>query len=735
MVVSVALVREGYFGPPAPPRPIGGHAPHPLGSSSGLTVDPARALLVGGGSVAFQAYFGLASDGCLPITSGVSWAIDGVGTLFARLNGSLGSSISLESYPYAVGIVGITATAIGLELCGGALVPYSASAGALVQIVGPLTPGGPTPSADPVLAGAPVTLSGTIAGGSAPFSVTVAFGDGTTDSFTLPGDGPFSVAHLYAVGTYRPSFSVLDALGEQADGPSQPTVVVSGRLSIAIGTPAGPAEVGRMYPMNASVLGGLGPYTLQWSDGLGAGPTGAAYTLDPTTAGPETVTATVTDAYGAVANASVTVLVHPRLSLDVGPVPGAGPSDLGAPVGVAIGLLGGCAPYSVAISTEPSGSRLDLAGVAAENLTEVLVPAVTGEVWAAVNVTDADGASTAVVAPIGEVVDAPALSLNLSTTATEAGAPVELVGAVAGGVPPISYMLASSSPFATTSAVTGPVGPAGLFSWTGTFGAAGPVRLDVRIEDATGASAWANVTLGVRAGLGATLEAALPNGTAGAPLPVEAIIAGGMPPYLVSLSASDGEYFAENLSAPGVLAWTLRPNATGPIELTLGVRDVDGATVEANRTVPVGPAPSTGDAPPATGTAPAAPHGEAPAPLPPLLGDFALGAGGGAGLGVVLLAGARLRGRSGRPAPTGAPPVPTTATLGTITAMLKEEGEMDRETIELRAEEDGIPPAEVSAALEEGVRTGRLSRREVPEGPPRYRWAAPEADRRPEETP
>jgi hypothetical protein len=708
---------------------------HPA-ASSGLEVNPASWTMVAGGSVALRADLTPASDGCIPSFAAISWQLGGFSDLLGSLNGTLGGPTVFASYPYVSGTAQVTAVAFGLEICGLCPRNFSASVTATVTLVPPLSVSDPRPTSDPVLPERPVTFAASLSGGLGPYRVTFDFGDGTNATQTLSTAGPVSVAHAYAAGQYTVRATVADALGEVARSWTEEPIVVAAALAAAI-LPVGPmAEVGVPFLLSASVVGGTAPVTCAWSDGLGDSAIGPSWSWIPLAPGSSAISLRATDAEGFVTNVSIALEVAPPLEATVlGARPLVG---LGQPEPIRVEISGGVAPFDLTVGSVPAGSLLELDGVQESSLDEVLVPSAPGPLWASISVTDRLGVALENVLPIAEVVARPSLTANASGPVAEVGVPFGVLG-LAGGTGPFNWSLEATVPLRAATALTPLVAGSALFGWTGVPAASGPALLELSVTDATGAVASENLSLRVVAPLAITLTGSGSNGTVGVPDVLNVGIQGGLGPYRGTLVLPDGTSLPVNASAGGLdpVGWSPRAAGSGTARLVL--TDALGATAEANLSLAVAPGgPAAGPAPtPSPGTSPPAPAPAAPPSGPagsgtgPGLSSFAAGIIVGLlGAGLLGVGWTRWRRRASPPSPSAPAPIPRAA-LETVRRLVREGDGIDRESLLLMAEEEGVEAAHAQAALDRWVALGKVERREDPGSGATFAWstAAPEAPR------
>ncbi|MGC2360154.1 MAG: PKD domain-containing protein [Thermoplasmata archaeon] len=173
----------------------------------------------------------------------------------------------------------------------------------------------------------PLTLTGTVAGGTTPGNASWTFGDGTSSTGT-------TAHHTYSsAGAYIATFHYRDASGSTA---SQAVVVqvnpaIAATITVAPNAAGAAITAGTLLDFNTTISGGTRPFTVEWGFDDGSFGTGIAIQHSYGAAGTYTVNLLVEDAAGAQSNTTY--------RLTVAAAPGASGSATSLDTGLLLGIL------------------------------------------------------------------------------------------------------------------------------------------------------------------------------------------------------------------------------------------------------------------------------------------------------------------------------------------------------------------------------------------------------------
>jgi hypothetical protein len=550
------------------------------------------------------------------------------------------------------------------------------------------------------LAPATVNLSGVVEGGRPPYLLGVAWNDGNFTNESLAAPGPFRLSHEYGPGNFSPRVAVRDAERLDVRAGVPVPVEVSNSTALTVLAARSLAEVGQ--PLGFQGVVERPPTHLGISMGCGASvrvPVGANITnltCVPTAPGTLDVTLEVLAPYpGGDEEVTRSQPVAAPVSLTLRTVdPGL---DVGTPTFIEVSLTGGIPPFQVTGSAGDT-PLLNLSNVPSDGTFLVpWRPLAPGGMYLDGTVVDSVGATG--VAPWARVLVSPTpqLSVRANETVTSPSTGVQVVGILEGGEGPIRWSLTSSIGPANGTAPFGR-NASGTFAWTASFSREGTTTLTVEVLD--GALSYLNATIQIGLPPAPVLTAlrfiaATPPGVL-AELSVN--WSGGVPPYGLWVNSTAGGVWNGTEGAAGVVTIPLPDVGSGNVSFSVAVTDARGNEASGTITGFVASHPPTIDAqtPPSD-------------PVPWVLGVL---------LTAILLVFAVRRLR--RRVPTTAVPTPDPAQV--LEGLLRPAEGADRLTIELMAEEEGIPLDTVQSTIDRLIREGRIRSESDPGGGEVLAW-------------
>ena len=343
---------------------------------------------------------------------------------------------------------------------------------------------------------------------------------------TLPiGEGPDAIG-VVSPGQGGPADSGILWVANELSG----TVSIVSSPPVIESFVASPSEVdvGQATSIGVSYLGGAGQSTVSFSGlPVGCGPSsGQTVNCTPTEVGTFRLNVTVTDSFGVTANATTTLQVFSRLSVESILSPSSIPFvDVGTAVSATALAFGGDPPYSFLWNFG------DGTVVSGQNATHSFRKA--GLYAVTVQVTDGSGSSNSTSSAVS------VSSLPIATIAshpgnqTDVNLPLEFNGSVRGG----TGLLRQSWLFGDGDSGIGA-------NVTHAWDRPGNFTVKYTYVDALGAATNASELVNVRPSLAATFTSengtAVGTSTPGSTLTFSSTISGGTPPYTVSWTFGDG---------------------------------------------------------------------------------------------------------------------------------------------------------------------------------------------------
>lgn len=715
-VALVALAMNGGFGAGSPQsvpavRPAGAAFASDLGAV-GVDVRPSNATLAAGETVELDASWTALPTGC--VLSPLAWRWAAVaGSVAGSLSSNVGPVTSFSAASGGVeGTAQVELRALSVARCGAgeSLLDRTAIANLTVFAAPQLSALHVAP--DPIGPGESSNVTGEIALGRPPYSLAIEWGDGTASNYTLAVAGPFSFSHVYPAGNFSPAVAVTDDLGQGASAAPGEMVYVRAGLAVGIEASSYAAEVGRPIEFTGEIQDP--PSWFNVSDGCSE--LGSAAPLAGRSAEPEVTFSCTFDRPGnGMASYSVTPGATGTGTVSAGlEVPVAGPlamavsvaepvGSAGSIVEVPLTISGGVPPFTVLWNASSGGTLESLTSYRDGTVVLPVAAGPPGPLGLTARARDAVGGATTLNVSLGTVTPAIAGTAAVASDATTSGANVTVVGTVTGGTPPfLWYVLPSLTP-PNGTAVNGTLAGSGGFLWHAILPAEGSSNATVGAIDAVGDQWQSALELPLVPALSANATVAVAGcATSGLALELNLTIDGGLPPFSVRVAGPVGTAANFTASTDGEFERCLTTNGAGPATLTVQVSDRLGIQWSDQLTIVLpgggtGPVGSPNGSGPPDPRPPAHPPHDPPVtaptataePAPPAdslaLNEAAVLIGvlvGLAGLAAVILRRRRQRTTESTPAPDP---------RSVVRRILEPADGADRATVELLAEEEGVP--------------------------------------------
>lgn len=403
----------------------------------------------------------------------------------------------------------------------------------------------------------------TAAGGSPPYQWGVASGIPPQGLTLGPANGVLSGVPTVA-GTYSFTVRVTDAAG--ATQTRDYLLVISGTALSITSASLPTAFVSVPYNTALTASGGIG--SLIWSIASGQLPPGLTLNAAtgvlsgiPAAAGSYSFTVQVVDSQGAAATRPFVLTVSTPLTITTTALPA---GTVGLAYTQTLQASGGSGTgytWSIVAGSLPPGLTL------APGTGQISgTPSSAGSSNFTVQVVDAAG---------GAASRALSITVNASLSITTSSLPNGQVGvaynhtlSASGGIPPLAW-----------SATALPAGirlDAGTGALSGTPQQAGVFSVNLKVQDATGATASRTLSLTVIEGLTITTAATLPAATEGSAYTQTLAASGGSPPYTWKVTIGELPPGLSLASSTGTLSGT--PSTTGSYSFIVQVTDAGQQT-------------------------------------------------------------------------------------------------------------------------------------------------------------
>jgi len=693
-----------------------------------LTVNPPTFWMRVGSTVAIEAVWSGGPPFCEVSPLWYLWSVDG-GNATGLLNETVGpfTSFTAESFTSGTAVVSVRSEAT--VLCGSSVTTVELTNETSVSIVAPLFLSGLRVGPNPILPGQNASLEGALTGGQSPYSLRIAWGDGTTSSTEVPQSGSFSFNHSFSAGDFVPTVTVADADGDTADGSVNEALSVGTGLEAAILPEEGVAEVGvpvQLIGVVASAPNG----TITFFDCTNAtvvtegspGPNESALTCTFTTSGTAEVLFTAFSSRPG--GASVTAILYERVVLapSITAFVTRGEGEVGGTSLVRAVVFGGIPPLMLSWNLSGTRSILSdelLLGDGEGFVTVGLEQA--GDYSVQLRVEDSAGVNATNISGTLTVEPALAIGASAGVELFPLDEVVQVRGSALDGCAPLDWWTVPDYVAFNETPAAGILSNLGSFSWNASYELEGNLSVTIEIVDNCEGSSLVTLDVPlvgpVRVSAAGDPHPSAPNET----MTLNLSISGGMPPFQVTVNATDNQSWNRSFDRDGTFEWQLVPDQNGTVELSVRVCDSWGASAETYLSVilipPSGPpTPPPGPTPPSSGL---------PSPGTSNVAESGWGhsvalatvLGVATAFGLVLFA----RRRQQRRKSTGAPPPDPVATLRRI---IEPADGAERFTVELLAEEAGIPLALVRSTIDRLVVEGTVQSESGADGEEVLSWSS-----------
>jgi hypothetical protein len=686
--------RPGPETSPAPP-------PH-------LVVDPASWWMPAGNVTSLTAAWADPAPDCALSAYWFRWSVAGNST-GGTIAPAFGATVNFSATAVTTGTTTLLVRSLAVLACGPVRTPLVETAESNVTVDSAVELENLSMGPDPILPGQTSYLRGSVRGGTPPYDVRIAWGDGTYARVSVATEGNFSAPHTFYAGSYAPSVEVSDSDGLLAGGSVAESLSVAPTLAVGIEASRYITDVGVPVAFDGTVLDAPPGYDLGWS--CGTPPELRAWTVSLS----ENFSCAFT-APGAgevvFAASPPTPLASPNATLveTVAALPGldADSANLTGEVGqqslLPIDVRGGVPPFGVNWSVTGSGIGGVLGVPADGQVVLPIVPTEAGSLEVVARLVDADGLESANLTVWLRVDPSVSDSTVPSDTPTVSGEQVGLTGTLTGGVAPFEWVVVPASPPANDTLCAGNLTFAGWFAWSGTFRTEGWVSIAVVVVDAAGGFSNVSLTVPTLSPLSGNVSIPGSDPPPGA-FSLEVSLAGGLPPFNVTVTSTDGESWSRNATSDGSTTWQFSALVAGNLSLQVTVTDASGADLEWNLSVPVVPAPIS-TAPQASGTSDSSAVGAGLLVVAALV------------LAVVYYA-RRRRLRAPRP--------PAPDPVAVLRRIVEPADGADRATVELLAEEAGVPLEVARSTIDRLIGEGTIRSDSGSDGEEAISWSTPEA--------
>ena len=711
LVLTVAAVAAALLSM-VPPSPVGPARAAPFEAvafaGAELIVSPADWWMPAGNATTLSAAWIDLPPGCVASPLWYRWTIT-AGATVGFLNSTTSENATFDAASAVSGTTTVRVRSAAVQECGDSATATVGTALANVTVDAPLRLANITAEPPAVPVGVATGVQGAIYGGAPPYSVRVAWGDGTVTNGTVEDPGEFRFPHAFPAGTFRPSLVVTDSAGLTASGTVDEEVSSSDTIAVGISGNASEVDTGLPVAFSPEVLDVPNGSFSGWS-------CGASGLTDPIlTPGLSNFSCAFSQAgAGSVVlevlpvtleppvSGTLTVAVEPRPVLAAF-LPTAG-AEVGQPCAVDYAVQGGVPPFELrwsVIGTSESGSfSVPTDG----EFLLPLVPARPGSLEVDARVVDSDGVSSPTTST--GLLAEPVMNVTMETSATVGpdNVTVGVEASVTGGAPPFLWVVTPDAGPIDALPEAGQLGSAGSIDWQGSYVEEGNITGGLAVVDADGAWSSAPFDVPTVPALSGRAEVVSDGGARPGGFALVLDLTGGLPPFRVNVTASTDTRWNLTDTSDGTATWALDAPAGGVVSISVHVTDALGVSWNETRVVPIVSPSSVGSGGASGGSGP-------PLEVVVVAGVVALSLGGA--LGYLLL---RRRRRHTAPGPS----VDAVAVLRDI---IEPADGVDRSMVELLADEAGVPIEEAHATIDRLIADGTLRSQTDPDGGEILAWS------------
>jgi hypothetical protein len=699
-------------------------APAPSVPSVGVSIDPSSFWMRTGENVTLQAVWSTDSALCPISALWFLWSVEEENAT-GFLNVTSGPSVVFAADSLESGTVLVNVRSAATLDCETNETVVEQTNESEISIVTPLALSDVEAGPALLSAGGVATLDANLTGGAPPYIVNVVWGDGTHTTFNQTAPGAFSLNHTFASGEFVPYVLVSDSESDVENRSVEEAISVGSGFRVAVFASTYIAEVGIPVEFTGIAVDAP-PDSIALYECTGAAtdsPRTSSSVSNETefgctfqSAGTQEILFGVYPTYPGGPSASVvlyeTVVAPPELG--VTPVVPLG--EVGRDALIEVTLSGGALPISLAWNL--TGNRSAGTEVVDSDGSGMLVLplAAAGDYALGIRATDGFGVigtNSSVTMQIDSALDADVLG---GRSLGPVGVLTQITGEVFSGCPPFAWWVIPQFLVDNQSVSNGSIDTVGAFSWNGLYTREGTVGIAVVVVDSCGASWETNLVEDLVPPLSAEISAEPGPTSVNQTVAVTVFIQGGWPPYHCFLNGSDNESWNRTIPSAGTNRFELDTDANGNLTLAVTLIDDLGRSVDSVVTVALPGADPTPTLPqpPETGGAPSGSETPSASSVGALLASFTIPTV----LGTALVILWRRHARKGKEKPTAPDPV------AVLKQIIEPADGAERFTVELLAEEAGIPLPVVRSTIDQLVAQGTVRSESGADGEEVLSWSA-----------